>query len=237
MMRKSYTFPYAAVNGYLELNLLKDRQRFNAISTSILRYINLGIGESSPNLFFKHVESLPSKIWSTVNLVRTGVLLFYYCVYLKVNLDLEKTNQLGESSPNFIFAAVNRDPFVRKKKKKLMVNLDLTILLKRWTEVKTWGGRFMMPFDACIICTFIHSTYSTGILQTNSGYNKYAKVAGVHYFLYNCTPNISRSADASVGVCVGLIYMYASVGLIYFLKGNYTLFVIFKKKKKKKKNF
>ena len=49
---------YAAVNGYLELTLLKDRQRFDTISTSnlegrrrILRCINFDIGESSPNLF------------------------------------------------------------------------------------------------------------------------------------------------------------------------------------------
>ena len=50
-----------------------------------------------------------------VNLEQTGILLFYYFVYLKVNLDLEKTNQLGESSPNFIFAAVNLDPIVTEK--------------------------------------------------------------------------------------------------------------------------
>ena len=54
-----------------------------------------------------------------------------------MNLDLEKTNQLGESSPNFIFAAVNLDPIVIEKSE-LIVSLDLTILLKRWTEVKTW---------------------------------------------------------------------------------------------------
>ena len=64
-----------------------------------------------------------------VNLERMGVLLFYYFVYLKVNLDLEKTNQLGESSPNFIYAAVNLDLIVIKNGG-LMVNLDLTILLK-----------------------------------------------------------------------------------------------------------
>ena len=32
-----------------------------------------------------------------MNLEQTDVLLFYF-LYLKVNLDLEKTNQLGESS-------------------------------------------------------------------------------------------------------------------------------------------
>ena len=65
-----------------------------------------------------------------MNLERTGVLLFYYFLYLKVNLDLEKTNQFGESSPNFIFATVNLDPILIEKGE-LMVNLDLMILLKR----------------------------------------------------------------------------------------------------------
>ena len=65
-----------------------------------------------------------------MNLKGTGILLLYYFLYLKVNLDLEKTNQLGESSPNFIFAVVNIDPIVTEKGK-LMVNLDLTILFKR----------------------------------------------------------------------------------------------------------
>ena len=51
-----------------------------------------------------------------MNLEQTDVLLFYYFVYLKVNLDLEKTNQLGESSPNFIFAVVNLDPIVLEKR-------------------------------------------------------------------------------------------------------------------------
>ena len=50
-----------------------------------------------------------------VNLEQTDVLLFYYFLYLKVNLYLEKTNQLNESSPNFIFAAVNLDPNVIEK--------------------------------------------------------------------------------------------------------------------------
>ena len=65
-----------------------------------------------------------------MNLERTDVLLFYYFLNLKVNLYLEKTNQLGESSPNFIFAVVNLDPNVIEKSE-LMVNLDLMILLKR----------------------------------------------------------------------------------------------------------
>ena len=51
-----------------------------------------------------------------VNLERTCVLLFYYFLCLKANLDLEKTNQLGESSPNFIFAVVNLDRIILEKR-------------------------------------------------------------------------------------------------------------------------
>ena len=114
----------AAVNVHLELPFLKDRQRFDAILTS--------------NLFW-HGESSLNNIWSIVDLERTCVFLFYNFLCLKVNPDIEKTNQLGESSPNFIFAVVNFEPIILDKGE-LMVNSDLTTLLKKWTEVKTWGG-------------------------------------------------------------------------------------------------
>ena len=51
-----------------------------------------------------------------VNLKRTCILLFNYFLCLKVNLDFKKTNQLGESSPNFIFAVVNLDPISLEKR-------------------------------------------------------------------------------------------------------------------------
>ena len=41
---------------------------------------------------------------------------------------LEKTNQHSESSPNFIFAAVN---------------LDTIILKKRWTDGESWPNDFV----------------------------------------------------------------------------------------------
>ena len=63
-----------------------------------------------------------------VNLERTVILLLHYFLCLKANLDLEKTNQLGESSPNFIFA---------------VVNLDLIILEKRWIEGESWPNDFV----------------------------------------------------------------------------------------------
>ena len=63
-----------------------------------------------------------------VNLERTYVLLFCYFLCLKANLDLEKTNQLGESSPNFIFSVVNLDPI---------------ILEKRWIGGESWPNNFV----------------------------------------------------------------------------------------------
>ena len=38
---------------------------------------------------------------------RPHISLFYYFIHLKMNLDLLKTNQLGESLPDFILAVVN----------------------------------------------------------------------------------------------------------------------------------
>ena len=63
-----------------------------------------------------------------MNLERTCASFFYYFVYLKVNLDLEWINQLGESSPNFIFAVVNLDPIVSEK---------------RWTDGEYWPNDFV----------------------------------------------------------------------------------------------
>ena len=63
-----------------------------------------------------------------VNLERTCILLFDCFLCLKVNLDLEKTNQLGESSPNFIFAVVSLDP----------INLE-----KGWIDGESWPNDFV----------------------------------------------------------------------------------------------
>ena len=48
---------------------------------------------------------------------------------------------------------------------------------------------------------YIHTLrvhYAHAAANLDSGYSKYAKVARLHYFCTICTPNISRSADASV---------------------------------------
>ena len=90
----------------------------------ILRYINFGIGASSPNLFLNMVNLYLVKFEARWNLnEQTFYCFFFYFLYLKVNLDLEKTNQLGESSPNFIFAAVNLDPM--------------------WTDGESWPNDFV----------------------------------------------------------------------------------------------
>ena len=118
----------AAVKGYLELTLLKGRQSFDAISTSNLEVYKFRDWWIFTYFNFWQDESSPNNIWSMMNLERTCVLLFYYFLYLKVNLDLEKTNQLGESSPNFIFAVVNVDPI---------------ILEKRWIDGESWPNDFV----------------------------------------------------------------------------------------------
>ena len=83
----------------------------------ILTYFILGHGESSLN-----------NVWSMVNLERTCILLFHYFLCLKANLDLEKTNQVGESSPKLYFRGVNLDPI---------------ILEKRWIDGESWPNNFV----------------------------------------------------------------------------------------------
>ena len=75
--------------------IIKDSTPFQH---QIFRCINLGIGESSPKLFLNMVNLYPILFWiSWTNVCN-------YSIYMKVNLDLENTNQLDESSPNFISA-------------------------------------------------------------------------------------------------------------------------------------
>ena len=108
----------AAVNGHLELALLKDRRRFNAISTSNLEVYEFRDWWILTCFIFGHGESSPNNIWSMVNLGRTCVLLFYYFLCLKVNLDLAKNKSAwwiftqlyfrgGESWPNYFGKEVN----------------------------------------------------------------------------------------------------------------------------------
>ena len=120
-------YVYAAVNGHLEFTLLKGRQRFDAVSTSNLEVYKFRDWWIFTYFIFGYGESSPNNIGSMLNLERMCVLLFYYFLYLKVNLDLEKTNQLSESSPNFIFAVVNLDPI---------------ILEMRWINGESWPNDF-----------------------------------------------------------------------------------------------
>ena len=87
---------------------------------------------------FGHGESSPDNIWIMSNLDRTCILLFYYFLYLKVNLDVEKKIRLVNLHP-ILFSRWWILTQLFWKRGELLVNPDLTILLKRWTEVKTWG--------------------------------------------------------------------------------------------------
>ena len=124
----------ADVNGHLELNLLKDRQRFDTIWTSNHEVYKFRDWWIFTYFIFGHGESSPNNIWIMVNFELTCIFLFYYFLYLKVNLDLGKTNQLGESSPNFIFAVVNLDPI---------------ILEERWIDGESWSNDFVEKVNRC----------------------------------------------------------------------------------------
>ena len=130
---------YAAVNGHLEFPLLKDRQRFDAVSTSNLEVYKFWDLWILTYFIFGHGESSLNNIWSMVNLERTCVLLFYYFLCLKANLGQEKQICLVNLHPT-LFPRWWILTQLFWKRGELMVNPDLTILLKRWTEVKTWGG-------------------------------------------------------------------------------------------------
>ena len=144
---------YAAVNGHLELTLLKGRQSFDAISTSNLEVCKFRDGWIFTYFIFWHDESSPNNNWSMVNLERTCVLLFYYFLYFKVNLDLEKTNQLGESSPIFIFAVVNLDPIILEKRcinGKSWPN-DVVEKVNRGEELRWVGSRCLLTCALTLI--------------------------------------------------------------------------------------
>ena len=94
----------------------------------ILRCINFGNGESSPNQFLDVVNLYLTKFKERWILEQMCFLFFYYFVYFKVNLDLKWINQLDKSSLNFIFAVVNLDPIV---------------LENRWTAGESWPDDFI----------------------------------------------------------------------------------------------
>ena len=145
----SASLPYAAVNGHLELPLLKGRQRFDAVSTSNLEVYKCWDWWIFTYFIFGHSESSLNNIWSMVNLERTFDLLFYYFLCLKANLDLEKTIRLMNLHPTlFSWWWILTQLFW--KRGELMVNPDLTIFWKGEQRWRLEVGRFKLPFDACI---------------------------------------------------------------------------------------
>ena len=105
----------------------------------ILRCKNFGKGESWPSLFldvvnlylikFRHRWILNERTFYSF------IILFIWKWILTSNKWISLVNlYLTLFSRWWIL------PQLFWKRGEMMVNLDLTILLKRWTEVKTWGG-------------------------------------------------------------------------------------------------
>ena len=115
-------------------------------------------------IHFGHFESLPNDIWSMVNLKRKCVLLFYYFVHLKVNLEKKKQNKTKTKQKQ-------KQTKSKKQKQISLVNLHPTLF--SWPncfgkEVYWWCiltqrfclkgehwwrlevGTIKMPFDTCI---------------------------------------------------------------------------------------
>ena len=82
-----------------------------------------------------------------LNLERKDILLFYYTAYLKANLDLKNKSAWWIFTQLYFRSSVSW-PNCYRKKSELMENFDLTISLKRWKEVKTWGGYRFKGLDA-----------------------------------------------------------------------------------------
>ena len=93
----------------------------------ILRCINLGNGESSPNNFLDVVNLYLIKFKERWILNEMHFILLLFCLFESESLP-KIINQLGESSPNFIFAGVNLDPIVFEK---------------RWTNGESWPNDFV----------------------------------------------------------------------------------------------
>ena len=95
----------------------------------ILRYVNFGIGESSPILFLDMVN--PHLIIFEARWILNEH-AFYRLLFSLFQSESwprkKKTNQLGESSHNFTFAVVNLDPIILKKK---------------WTDGESWPKDFV----------------------------------------------------------------------------------------------
>ena len=112
-------------------------------SISILNSLSSRVVKDLHNL---NVESWEAQILELVNLYLIryeawwilNEFMFYCFIYLHMNLDLQTTNQLGEFSPNFNFVMMKLCWIVLERSE-LMVKLDPTTLMKRWTEVKTMG--------------------------------------------------------------------------------------------------
>ena len=126
----------------------------------ILRCINFGFGEPSPNLFFNLVNLYLVKFEAQWILNERA---FYCCInflYLKVNLDLEKKSAWWIFTQLYFCDDESWPNCYRKK-----VNW-WWILNQRfcWKGEQRWRlevGRFKMPFDALIKAKWAQNCHAT----------------------------------------------------------------------------
>ena len=93
----------------------------------ILRYVHFVIGKSSPILFL-NMMNLHLKIFEAWWILSERAFYCFIIFFIWKWSWPRKNNQLGESSPNFIFAVVKLEPI---------------ILEKRWLDGESWPNNFI----------------------------------------------------------------------------------------------
>ena len=168
------------INQHLKLTFLKGCQRFNTILMTNLEVhrfwdmaLYLIIFESCRESRMKgkrkedHKLATPNNenqlfllnaMSSSRNMFHCFIILFIW----RWILTLKKTNQLGESSPNFIFREVNFDCIVLEKKR-WAVGESFTLIYRIWIkkDESRWRleeGEFKVPNDASILKKPMHVT-------------------------------------------------------------------------------
>ena len=144
-------------HGHFELTLLKDRQLrswmlsrhricvvYKCQNWWILDSISPLVKDDSMHLITFASMVASKMIRACYSWLRYNT--YYVCLFVKMNLGLAKTNQLGESSPKGIL--VGDESCTQLTWKRVWISklaqghwpTSFYVIQKRWTEVMTWGG-------------------------------------------------------------------------------------------------
>ena len=140
----------ATINGYLELALLKGRQRFDTISTLNLEVYKFWDWWIFTQFIFEHSESLPSLIWSTVNLWMNVHFIDLLCCLFESESWPRKNKSAWWIFTQLYFCSGESWPNCYRKKVKWWWILTYRFCWKGENRWKLEVGRFKMPFDVCI---------------------------------------------------------------------------------------